>query len=833
MHSIPIRSRDVAAALTVLVMVSFSSVTAFGQANEESRPRRTLEDSLQQAGDNRAELEKALDASPPEERPGMEFLITHMPERDLTSLTSEFLREHVSYGYKAWNESAWKDQVPEEIFMNEILPYASINERRDRWRADFYQRFSPLVADAKTPGEAAVKLNQQIFQMVNVKYSTKRPKADQSPYESIEASLASCTGLSILLIDACRAVGVPARFVGTPRWADNSGNHSWVEVWDNNGWHFTGAAEPSGDDLDKGWFVNRAARAKRDERRYAIYAVSYKDTPLRFPLLWERNSDYVRAVNVTDRYKGLNDELPPDHARVLFRVLNLETHDRCAVNFRVLDDSGKVIYQGQTKDERFDANDHISVPLRKNAKFQVEVIDGENVLRNPIETGAEQQLITLTVNDDAAAETANAPAATANSERESRDDQTSSERSSESSSESSGSDSSSAVIEQLKSYLATSPKERGDVDALSFAHVPLSKSDSEQASELLWKDHSEQIRKTRTQEIEDRKIVFDGKEMKFEFTTFGEAPENGRSLYISMHGGGNAPPRVNDRQWENQKGLYKLEEGIYLSPRAPTDTWNLWHEAHIDPMFDRLIEDLIVLENVDPNRVYIMGYSAGGDGVYQLAPRMADRLAAAAMMAGHPNETSPLGLRNLPFTLHMGGDDRAYKRNEVAAEWKEKLAKLQAGDPNGYVHWVELHEGMGHWMNRQDAAALPWMAEHTRNPLPSKIVWKQDDVVHQRFYWLAVDPGSAKARAEVTATRNGQQIAIETDDAEVASTLRIRLNDQMVNLDEPVRVAINDATVFEGKVPRTIATLARTLTERGDPVSVFSAEIAASEVENK
>ena len=43
--------------------------------------------------------------------------------------------------------------------------------------------------------------------------------------------------------------------------------------------------------------------------------------------------------------------------------------------------------------------------------------------------------------------------------------------------------------------------------------------------------------------------------------------------------------RVNDQQWENQKKLYTLDEGIYLAPRAPTNTWNLWHEAHIDRLF--------------------------------------------------------------------------------------------------------------------------------------------------------------------------------------------------------------------------------------------------------
>ncbi len=152
--------------------------------------------------------------------------------------------------YDTLEKAPWADSIPEDIFFNNILPYASINERRDNWRSDFRKRFSDLVKEAKTPGHAAALLNQRLYPLVNVKYSTQRKKADQSPYESINSGLASCTGLSVLLIDACRAVGVPARFVGTPLWTDNSGNHSWTEVWDD-GWHFTGAAEPNGTDLDK------------------------------------------------------------------------------------------------------------------------------------------------------------------------------------------------------------------------------------------------------------------------------------------------------------------------------------------------------------------------------------------------------------------------------------------------------------------------------------------------------------------------------------------------------------------------------------------------------
>ena len=56
--------------------------------------------------------------------------------------------------------------------------------------------------------------------------------------------------------------------------------------------------------------------------------------------------------------------------------------------------------------------------------------------------------------------------------------------------------------------------------------------------------------------------------MPFFYKIFGEKPKGGRSLWISMHGGGNAPAALNDSQYENQKRLYQPAEGIYLAPRA-------------------------------------------------------------------------------------------------------------------------------------------------------------------------------------------------------------------------------------------------------------------------
>ncbi len=730
-----------------------------------------LEDVLGRSGANRKQLVKALDEVPPDERNGLVWLITHMPARDLATLDAQYLLENTRHAYEAWRNAPWHDAVSEDMFFDAILPYASINERRDNWRADFREKFSPLVAEAKTPGEAAAILNQKIFPMVGVKYSTKRPKADQSPYESIDAGLASCTGLSVLLVDACRSVGVPARFVGTPLWSDESGNHSWVEVWDK-GWHFTGAAEPTGNELDKGWFSGNASGANRDDPRNAIYATTWRKTPIAFPLAWLPTDTTVNAVDVTDRYTSKETPTPEGMARVCFRVVGADDARRAAQVQVLLGD--EVLFEGMSKDEQFDANDHLAAVLPLGAELRAQVSGVEH----PFTVEEDKQLIAVTLQD---------------SRR-----------------------SSANALRALRRWI--SQGSTGEISEQPFADVPLGKQDAVKAQRALWAAHAKRIQKDRSAEMEAKVLDIDGAKMPFWYTTYGNKPKGGRSLWISMHGGGGAPERVNTQQWENQKHLYTPEEGVYLAPRAPTDTWNLWHQGRIDGFFDRLIENMIVFEDVDPEKVYIMGYSAGGDGVYQLAPRMADRWAAAAMMAGHPNDARPESLRNTAFTLHMGENDTPYNRNTTAKTWGDQLAALKKDDPEGYDHWVEIHKGKSHWMDRQDAAALPWMTQRTRNSRPEKIIWVQDDVTHPRFYWLAVE--KPRGRSTTTARLSGQEIQLEGE-----GPLTVRLDDNMLSLDSEVVVIHNGEEVHRGVVPRMIRTIARTLAERGDPRGVYTAEV--------
>ena len=356
-----------------------------------------------------------------------------------------------------------------------------------------------------------------------------------------------------------------------------------------------------------------------------------------------------------------------------------------------------------------------------------------------------------------------------------------------------------------------------------FAATPLTKEDSAKARAMLWAAHVEKLKKERAAELEKKELADGTLTMPFFTKTFGEKPATGRSLWISMHGGGGAPAKVNDGQYENQKKLYQLAEGIYLVPRAPTNTWNLWHEGHIDRMFARLVEDFVALEGVNPDKVYILGYSAGGDGVYQVAPRMADWWAGAAMMAGHPNGVPLLSVRNVPFALQVGSKDNAYNRAKIGAEYGEQLAKLRKEDPKGYENFVRIREGKGHWMNLEDKEALPWLAKFDRNPVPDRVVWKQTGTPHDRSYWLAVPKGKAKGGSLVVAERAANKITITK--AEDVERLVIRLDDRMIPFQGPVVVEQAGKILHSAPVTRTIATLAKTLADRGDPKLMFDAEV--------
>ena len=323
----------------------------------------------------------------------------------------------------------------------------------------------------------------------------------------------------------------------------------------------------------------------------------------------------------------------------------------------------------------------------------------------------------------------------------------------------------------------------------------------------------------------DRIVVLDTLRMPLLYKVFGAAPADGRSLYISMHGGGNVPAAVNEQQWHNQIALYAPAEGVYVAPRAPFDDWNMWFRPQMDDFFGALIWAAVCEQGVNPDKVYLLGYSAGGDGVWRMAPRMADRWAAASMMAGHPGESSQVNLLHVPYMIWMGALDSAYSRNVLAARRAAVMDSLARRAPGGYVHATHILPGKGHWMDRADTAAIGWMARFRRTENPRRVVWRQEQVVRPALYWLEADVRTAREGMRVDATVRDNRVELERCDY---PRLTICLNDALADLDRPVTVVYRGRTLFCGRLRRSAATIARTVRERRDPGLVYCAEVTVN-----
>ena len=663
--------------LSISILFAFAAlyfVSVMPAQDNEAWWPAEVEQSLANSGKNRAELEKALSAVPADQRAGMAFLIANMPDNDLRSLRADFLLENVALAYQARRQVPWGKKVPDAIFFDNVLAYANVNESRDPWRREFYELCMPLIKDCKTPGEAAELLNRSIFPKLKVGYSTQRQKPHQSPRESMATGKASCTGLSIILSDACRSVAIPARLVGTPLWADKSGNHTWVEIWDSD-WHFTGACEPDPKGLDRGWFVGNAAQANKDSAIHAIYAASFRKSPLSFPMVWAPGRKDVYAENVTDRYTQAPK--PKEKSEAIPRLT-----------------------PQQQQDVEKEALAYFSAPPAAQAKWRFDA-----------------KFDQLLAADEAAA--------------------------------------------------------RGAVWT-AYQTAPLHAS--------LKKD------------FEQNQVRFDEHLSPYKVREVGERPANGWPLVIAMHGGGNTPQNVNDNQWKGMETHYRDQPELtgykYLALRAPNDTWNGFYDDYVPPLVTNLIRQFTLFGQVDPDKVFLIGYSHGGYGAFFIGPKIPDRFAAIHSSAAAPTDgtISPLSLRNTRFTFMIGEKDNAFGRRERCEKFNQEIQKLKAVNTGDFPVEMEFKNGAGHG-NLPDRDKLKEMLGYTRNPTPRHLTWELTDTVLHDFFWLAV---AAPARGQsVDAALKDNALEVTTSNVK---QFDVGLDSRLVAFDKPVRVTLNGDT---------------------------------------
>ena len=377
------------------------------------------------------------------------------------------------------------------------------------------------------------------------------------------------------------------------------------------------------------------------------------------------------------------------------------------------------------------------------------------------------------------------------------------------------------------------------------------------ARNYIWEEYLNQVRndETRAAELKDHAMTFGEATMKFGLLVKGEADESGYPLFIALHGGGGSDtPDLNNDQWQQMMTYYQMsvKNGIYVNPRAVRDTWDCHFNPESYPLYDRLIENMIAFYDVDPNRVYLTGFSAGGDGVYGITSKMPDRFAAANMSAGHPNGLPLWNIYNMPLLIQVGELDDAYDRNIIDAQYGLMLDEYNETMGGGYEHDTYIHQGKGHnfvdngatdqkviediqtWLDtgespaiEVDANAVRYLEQHVRNPLPERVVWDLTQRADQRlgasFYWLQADKRHTKGM--IVASYDRETNSINVEQCSVPGKVTFLLSNDMLDLFKPVTVNTPDGNSTDMTVTPDIDLLYETTEERGDYNYQFAAKI--------
>lgn len=323
-------------------------------------------------------------------------------------------------------------------------------------------------------------------------------------------------------------------------------------------------------------------------------------------------------------------------------------------------------------------------------------------------------------------------------------------------------------------------------------------------------------------------------------------------LFLYMHGSGDK-----DQEWETGIGLSLrrfYSPAIYFVPQIPNayGEYYRWAIQSKQWAWEKLLRLAFLSKNVNPNKIYFFGISEGAYGSQRLASFYADYLAGAGPMAGgEPLKNAPMeNVANIAFSLRTGALDDGFGRNILTQKALEVADELEAAHPGYYNHNIEVIEGYGHSIDYKPTT--PWLAQFTRDPHPDYFYWENYSMYGRQrdgFYNLKVVKNlttSSTARACYEMLREGNTINLNTRIVNYSTSysqngiemffnkkyakasrglVRIYLNENEVNLSQPVSIVLNGEEIFNGMVGTSIKAMVESCALFFDPERLFPASI--------
>ncbi|MFP3156105.1 transglutaminase-like domain-containing protein [Lachnospiraceae bacterium ZAX-1] len=186
----------------------------------------------------------------------IKYLYGNMPFSDRVNYPFETYLDYAKHGAFLWKSGIYSKQIPEELFLKNVVFHRINTEDISPCRTFFYESLHERIAK-KDMKSATLEVNYWCCEEATYQTTDDRTASPMTVYRG---AIGRCGEESTFTASALRSIGIPARQVYVPKWSHCDDNHAWVEVWCDGMWHFLGACEPE-ERLNTGWFVNASSRA--------------------------------------------------------------------------------------------------------------------------------------------------------------------------------------------------------------------------------------------------------------------------------------------------------------------------------------------------------------------------------------------------------------------------------------------------------------------------------------------------------------------------------------------------------------------------------------------
>jgi len=256
-----------------------------------------IEEALVEAGENRAELERALakaaEGGDAERLQSMRFLVANMAGKgyvvtvlqdetgntvpfdslayekyvqsraaiealekehgelqwersnvvkDTQTITADFLIRHVDLALERWRRSPPDRRVGFDAFLNFVLPYRGSQEPIDDWLTPLATRYSETPAETAGDVRALYKwVTKDIAGRVRFDERFYLHPTDQGFSEMQTSGQGRCEDITNMQTFAARSLALATAADYTPAWARRDNNHAWNVLLDADGIGFTKA----------------------------------------------------------------------------------------------------------------------------------------------------------------------------------------------------------------------------------------------------------------------------------------------------------------------------------------------------------------------------------------------------------------------------------------------------------------------------------------------------------------------------------------------------------------------------------------------------------------